>query len=213
MTPAVSLLLKAPVVGSVKTRLAATVGARRATEIYRQLVERQMRALPRGWPVFVHFDPPSAEAAMRAWLQPLRSESDGPIEFAPQPPGDLGVRIHAALLHAFATGAPAAIVIGGDCPALGPTLLVNAAATLSDHDAVLGPADDGGYYLLGLKAPCADLFASVAWSTPAVLDQTRARLRAARRRTAELPVLADVDDEAGWRRAVAAGLLPPRAGE
>jgi len=212
LPPHLLILLKAPVPGAVKTRLAATLGAARATAIYRQLVERQLRAIPPDWPVTIHFDPPDAEPAMRAWLTPLRSASISQLPtFIPQPAGDLGTRIHAAFTHAFANGATSALVIGGDCPALDTAILQRAATVLEspDTDTVLGPAADGGYFLLGLKTPTPELFTGLAWSTPAVLDATRARLAAARLTTVELLELADLDDESDWRRAVAAGLLAP----
>eukprot|EP01031_Cornospumella_fuschlensis_P003638 gene3638-4539_t len=74
-------MVKAPTAGAVKTRLASSLGAERATEIYRALVERQLRALPVTWPVVVCFDPPAAEAAMHAWLSPLRASN---LTFAAQ---------------------------------------------------------------------------------------------------------------------------------
>lgn len=214
MTPTLALLLKAPRPGSVKTRLAAEVGAARATEIYRQLAERQLRACPAGWRTVVHFDPPDAEPEMRAWLAPRRAP--GPSwEFRPQPAGDLGVRINAAFAEGFAVGAPGVIAVGGDCPALDETRLGEAAVALLHADAVIGPALDGGYYLLGLRAPCPAAFHGIAWSTPAVLAQTRERLRAVARRIVELPPLEDIDDAASWNRALIAGHLPrlPRSGE
>ena len=212
--PTLVLLLKAPRLGEVKTRLAAALGPARALAIYRQLAERQVRALPPVWPVTIHFTPADATTAaeMGAWLTPLRhaeSPHSAPTYY-PQPDGDLGVRLTAAFAHAFAAGAPSVIALGGDCPSLDSALLHRAADALAQPgtDAILGPAADGGYYLIGLRAPRAELFADIAWSTPAVLTETRARLRTARLRTIELPVLHDLDDAHDWHRAVAAGLLP-----
>ena len=220
MIPTLVLMLKAPRVGAVKTRLAATIGAIHAAVVYRQLAERQLRALPTGWPVTVCFDPPEATVEMRRWIEPMRVANQ-PREFRPQVAGDLGTRLAAAFAAEFAAGAPAVLALGGDCPALDTALLDRAATALAhpDTDAILGPAADGGYYLIGLRAPRPELFANIAWSTPTVLAETRARLRTARLRTIELPVLHDLDDAHDWHRAVTAGLLPadsptdPPAGE
>lgn len=204
MTPTVAVLLKAPRLGIVKTRLAADVGAARALAIYRTLAERQLRAVPAGWPITVNFTPADSGQELQSWLAAIPRIPA--VVYRPQPDGDLGGRIAAAFSQAFAGGAACAFALGGDCPDLDATLLEHAADRLTQPaiDAVLGPAADGGYYLLGLRAPCPGLFVDVAWSTPQVLDQTRARLRNAGLRTYELPVLHDIDTAEDWSRFVAA---------
>jgi 5-methylthioribose kinase len=197
--PTVILMLKAPVAGAVKTRLAATLGAAEAVVIYRGLVERQVRALPAGWPATVHYDPPGAGAWMRRWLGPLRAGRTG-LRFSSQCAGDLGQRLTLAFAREFARGAEAVVAVGGDCPGLDAAGLRAAAVALRTADAVLGPAADGGYYLLGLRRPAPSLFVGVDWSTPKVLVQTCARLRAAGLTWAELTVREDIDDAAGWAR-------------
>lgn len=204
MRPTLVLMVKAPTVGAVKTRLASSVGAERATEIYRALVERQLRALPATWPVVVCFDPPAAEAAMRAWLTPVRATD---LTFAKQAAGDLGERLIAATDDAFGAGAEAVILVGGDCPYLGQGHFEEAAKILTTGQVALGPARDGGYYLISLHRPEPALFTGIAWSSPQVLEQTRARCAAAGLRVCELAELEDVDDEASWQRAVASGVL------
>jgi rSAM/selenodomain-associated transferase 1 len=200
MTPTAVVLLKAPRLGTVKTRLAADLGAPRALAIYRTLAERQLRAIPAGWPITVNFTPVDADQELRTWLAAIPRVPA--IAYCPQPDGDLGVRIAAAFSQAFAGGAPFVFALGGDCPDLDASLLEHAANRLAqpEIDAVLGPAADGGYTLLGLRAPCPDLFVDVAWSTPQVLVQTRAHLRTAGLRTYELPVLNDIDTAADWSR-------------
>ncbi|MBL9202299.1 MAG: TIGR04282 family arsenosugar biosynthesis glycosyltransferase [Opitutaceae bacterium] len=207
MTPALALLLKAPRLGTVKTRLSATLGPVRALAIYRALAERQLAALPPRWPVTIHFAPADAEAEMRTWL--------GPRTYQAQPAGDLGVRISAAIAEGFAQGAPAVIALGGDCPALDAATLHRASLALASpsQPAVLGPAFDGGYYLIGLRRACPAAFVGIDWGTPAVLEQTRERLRSAGVSWSELPALRDVDDEADWHAAVAAGQLPTLASD
>ena len=203
--PRIALLLKTPYPGAVKTRLAATVGEEKALEIYRQLAELQVLALPAGWPVTIYFDPPEAREQMIQWLNPHRPGMNSVAQCA----GDLGARLAAAFAEEFARGAAGVIAVGGDCPGLDEGVLCAAHRALTTVDVVLGPATDGGYYLIGLKQPRADLFTGIAWGTPEVLAQTRARIAASALTSAELPPLDDVDDEAGWRLTVEAGLLPP----
>lgn len=206
MSTVLAVLLKAPTPAEAKTRLAATLGAEPAAAVYQIMVEKQIRNLPLEFAATVYFDPPDAGSAMRRWLSPLRV-APTPLTFRVQPPGDLGVRIAYAFAAEFALGATAMIVMGGDCPALDTDVLRRAAAALTTHDAVLGPASDGGYYLLGLRAPAPRVFVDIDWSTPAVLEQTRARLRAEGLKTLELQPLDDVDDEPALRHAVRAGLI------
>ena len=191
------VLLKAPVEGGVKTRLAATLGATEAVAIYRGLAERQVRAVPEGWPVTVHYDPPGSEATMETWLGALRAG----VRFEAQCEGDLGQRLAHAFAGEFAGGAESVIAVGGDCPALDAEILRAAGAALASAEVVIGPARDGGYYLIGLRRGSVHrLFEDIDWSTPRVLEQTRARIREAGMIHAELPVLEDVDDAASWER-------------
>jgi hypothetical protein len=189
-------MLKAPRPGTVKTRLAAEVGADSATRIYRQLAERQLAAVPAEWALEVHFSPAEAEAEMRAWLGPRP-------KLTPQTGADLGARMANALTSAWAAGRAEVLVVGGDCPELDEALLREAARQLETHDVVLGPANDGGYYLIGLKAPCPALFAGMAWSTDTVYAETLRRAADAGLRVGRLPLHDDVDTLADWRRCLA----------
>ena len=92
-------------------------------------------------------------------------------------------------------------MIGSDCPGLTAALLREAASVLPNRDAVIGPADDGGYWLLGLREPCPDLFTDIAWSTPEVYPETLRRLDAYGINPHLLPELTDIDtgeDLAAW---------------
>lgn len=196
----IQLYLKAPRPGAVKTRLASTTGEGRATAVYRQMVERQLYALPRDWSLDVRFEPSDAEEKLREWL--------GDLEFTPQSDGDLGDRISNGVEDAFANGAELVFCIGADCPGLKAVHFQQAWEFLeTGADVVFGPTEDGGYYLLGQKKHHPRLFADIPWST----DQTlRASLRNAKDnglRFALLPKLYDVDEEGDWRRAVEEGLL------
>lgn len=206
ITPTIILLLKAPRPGEVKTRLATTVGSPMAVIIYRQMVGKLLNDIPKDWPIQIHFTPANATQQIHEWLAPFDRSS---LTYHIQPTGDLGVRLATAYSHAFSQGSGSVIALGGDCPALDTASLIIAATHLTSHDAVIGPAEDGGYYLLGLQHPQPSLFTAMSWSTPAVLDETRSRLNQLNLRTIELPPLYDVDVEADWQRAVAAGWLHP----
>ena len=196
-TPTLCLMLKAPRAGEVKTRLAREIGAERAAEIYRRLVEWQLASIPAHWRVEIHFTPAGARDEMRSWLG-----APGNAQFFPQSDGDLGTRLKAAIGGAFTRTAGFVICIGGDCPALDRTKLCAAAGALAAHEAVAMPALDGGYVLIGLAAPNLFLFDGIAWSTPQVLAQTRAQ---AERHGLALHIaseaLEDVDDLESLRRA------------
>lgn len=121
----------------------------------------------------------------RAWLGPE-------LRYAPQASGDLGARLHEAFQTALRNGS-AVICIGSDVPGITPTILFQAHEKLIDHDVVLGPAADGGYYLIGMKRFFPELFASIDWGTEQVYKQTQEVISALGLLAAELPVLSDID--------------------
>ncbi len=191
--PVLVVMLKAPRPGLVKTRLARELDAASAVAIYRRLVEHQLRAVPETWRVEIHFSPADAANEMNAWLGPKPT-------YFPQAGEDLGARLIAATVGAFARGAYGVVVIGGDCPALDGATLQLAASGLQQTDVVLGPAADGGYYLIGLRCSQPHLFAEVPWSTAGVFAATTARVRAAALSLTTLELKEDVDDLASWLR-------------
>jgi rSAM/selenodomain-associated transferase 1 len=179
-------MLKAPRPGTVKTRLAAAIGADEATRVYRRLAERQLAAIPPDWPVEVHFAPSDARDEMRAWLGPR------PALFA-QAEGDLGARLTHAVADTFTRHKTSALVIGGDCPELDPATLRAATEALRKSPVVLGPADDGGYYLIGLTDSHPALFAEIPWSTQRVLAATLHQAATLNLGVHLLPAKGDVD--------------------
>jgi rSAM/selenodomain-associated transferase 1 len=203
---AVLVFVRAPEAGRVKTRLAAEIGAAAALRVYVRLAEHAVaQARASGASVRVHFTPAEAGEAVRGWL----GES---AEYLPQREGDLGERMRRAFDEAFAAGHGQVVVVGSDLPDVSAELLRRAFALLERHEAVLGPARDGGYYLLGLRRPVPEVFRGIAWSTPEVFAATVARLRTAGIEPALLETLADVDEAEdlppGWR-AWAAGAEEP----
>jgi hypothetical protein len=177
----------------VKTRLAAAIGAGKAAALYRAFAQDTCRAALRarvderrllytpGPPV-----PPRIARLLPARLR-LR------FRFEPQGQGDLGRRLDRAIARALASGFRRVVVIGSDAPLIQPEVIDEAVAALATHDLVLGPARDGGYYLLGLGRRAPSLFSGIPWSTGAVLRRTLGRARRAGLRVKELPALPDVD--------------------
>lgn len=156
--------------GQVKTRLARDLGPSAAAEIYRASLETTlMRLLGSTDCGVLCYSPQENHAEFEA----LAGEW---WHCQPQVEGDLGARMATFFDEAFAAGMERVVLIGSDSPTLPLAYLHAAFAALQTHDAVLGKAADGGYYLIGLVRPCPDLFTEVAWSTPEVWQQTTSRL-------------------------------------
>lgn len=173
-----------PVPGRVKTRLAAAVGEAEAARIYRLLLEHTVGcALATGVPVTLSL----AEAPSAGWSAP-----EG-VRLEVQAPGNLGERMGAAFGAAFARGAGAVVLVGSDCPGVRPAHLAAAFGRLGEVPVVLGPAADGGYWLVGQRAPGVDCFSGVPWSSERTLEVTRRRLEELGVAWAELGRLRDVD--------------------
>jgi rSAM/selenodomain-associated transferase 1 len=195
--PAVAVMARVPGAGPVKTRLHATLTPALATELYRCfLLDRldALAALPGVAPV-VAFTPPVARAEMAA-LTPAG------VRLVPQRGADLTERLTALLGDLLAEGDPAALAMDSDSPTLPMSRVSEAAEVLvAGHaDVVLGPSEDGGYYLVGIRAPQPALFTEIPWSTGRVLAATRARAAALDLRAHLLAPWFDVDDEPALRR-------------
>lgn len=186
------IFAKDPRPGQVKTRLAASIGSARAAEWYRRTAREIIDELRGGpWLTMIRFCPDAAGKAIRSWLGSDR------LSFGPQGPGDLGDRMRRAVRSALAEGSEGhrVCVIGTDAPDVDGAVVEDAFALLEkDRDVVLGPAADGGYYLIGVDEDRPALFRDMPWSTAEVLQTTRDRIRTAGLEWAELPTLADVDD-------------------
>ena len=196
---AVAVLAKAPVAGFAKTRLIPVLGAEGAAALQARLIARAVAtACAAGvGPVTVWATPDETHPA----LQTIAGEFA--VALARQRGGDLGARMLAALA---AANAPA-LVIGTDCPALAADHLRTAAGILrSGTDAVVVPAEDGGYALIGLRAPEPALFSEMRWSTPSVMDETRRRLERLGMSWQEPVTLWDVDLPADLERLRRIGL-------
>lgn len=199
------VFVKAPEPGRVKTRLGRIIGARRAATLYRRMglrvVERCLD--PHRYRTMVWFAPVESDAAVRGWLGQLGIDG-----FLGQAPGGLGARLLGAFAYHFANGAHRVVIIGSDCPGVDAALIRRAFSALEESDLVIGPAQDGGFYLLGLTRRAPGLFRRIEWSTAAVFRQVMRNASVLGRTVAVLRTLRDVDTV---EDAQAAGLLnsPP----
>ena len=190
----VALFLKVPALGKVKTRLAKTMGDEGALMAYADLVKFLLNRLE-GSRIHIHHTSPDP-SPMVEWLgeKYVYSLQDGL---------GLGERLPHAMELEFAEGADKLIFIGGDCPFIDQARIESAFAALDDCEVVIGPATDGGYYLIGLKALHSGLFEDVAWGTKAVFKRTLKICRKLGLSCSTLPEESDVDDFESWERAKA----------
>lgn len=157
------LFTRYPVAGQAKTRLVPAIGPSAAAEVHRKLTERTIGLLLSGpHRVEVHYSG-GALAQFENWL-------GQEINYVEQPEGDLTAKLLAAM-------DPAPVIFfGSDTPDLDSRHIDAAIEALHDHDVTIGPAEDGGYYLIGLRRPLPYLFRNISWSTETVLDETLDRI-------------------------------------
>ena len=194
------LFAREPVAGKVKTRLIPTLGAEGARDLYLQLLRRQIAVLAQEPPcpaeLWVEGDP--AHPAFAGFPGALRRQRGA----------DLGERMRRAADDVLARHG-AVVIIGSDCPQLDRDYLCAALTALAQgEDAVLGPAHDGGYVLIGLRRRAPAVFAGVEWGSSRVLEQTLARLRGEGLRHRLLDTLADVDRPEDLALLASCGIQP-----
>jgi rSAM/selenodomain-associated transferase 1 len=194
MNPPVRLIIfaRAPVAGECKTRLIPALGAEGAAALHARLVEHALRiAIASGaGPVSLWCSGDAADP----FFQHCATEFDVPLHV--QSAGDLGER----MLGAFASTEGPALLAGSDVPSITAQDWQDCAKALEDHDAAFLPAEDGGYALVGMRHPRAKIFRDMAWSHAGVMDETRARMRAAGMTWREVRTVWDVDEEPGLAR-------------
>ncbi len=189
------VFLKYPKPGRVKTRLAASVGSEKAAALYQRMAEYVVAQTDstRYCP-FLLVEPSEKLTDFQRWLGKDK-------HYIPQSPGGLGEKLLQAFTHFFEGGAQSVIAIGSDCLDLQEKDILNAFQQLGPSDVVIGPAVDGGYYLIGftrrvyqlLKADLSSLFNDMDWSTPSVYSQTEERLQRCNLNISTLSVKRDID--------------------
>jgi len=184
---ALIIFVKKPELGKVKTRLADSIGDRRALEVYHQLLERTLVfTQPLAMDKFVYYTPEIVHDDLWADDQYFKAKQSG---------NDLGEKMQHAFEQLFEAGYQQILIIGSDCYQLSSQIIGQAYQALEQHDVVVGPSTDGGYYLLGMKQMHPALFQNKAWSTAQVLEQTIADIKKYRLSCFLLPELTDVDRE------------------
>ncbi|KAL3161077.1 hypothetical protein ABBQ38_009460 [Trebouxia sp. C0009 RCD-2024] len=200
----VAIFARLPVLGKVKTRLASGVGPERALRFYKACAEHVFRECSKceSTRATVYFSVDNDLPGAKAWL----AAADLALPCAPQVKDqDLGVRMHAALEALLAQQCTSkAIVLGTDIPDISASILQQAVSALDSHELVIGPAVDGGYYLLGTTVAIKELFQGIAWSTESVFQQTMQKAKELQLQAYTLPMLQDIDtmqDLEQWHRA------------
>jgi uncharacterized protein len=179
-----------PEPGNAKTRLIPALGTEGAADLHRRMTEHtiaQARLLQQQCSVsiVVHFTGGNSDQ-MQYWL-------GHDLQYQPQHSGNLGDRLIYAFQLAFAQGATNVIAVGTDCPDVTAELLATGFEKSKTHGLVIGPASDGGYYLIGLQRLFSDLFTNIAWSTNVVLAQTLEIAQQLQLNVSCLPMLNDID--------------------
>ena len=181
--PLIQVFCKAPVLGKVKTRLIQKFGARRALDLHKQMIERLMADFS--------LDTPQTEL----WITPVRDHvffERYAVSRFQQEGDDLGARMSGALQDGLIRH-ESVILVGTDLPLINKSYIDLAISGLRDHAVVLGPAEDGGYGLVGVNKEIPDMFFDIEWGTEKVLSQTCNRLNRGDLDYCLLPLIWDVD--------------------
>ncbi|NIS75616.1 MAG: DUF2064 domain-containing protein [Deltaproteobacteria bacterium] len=180
---------KYPEPGKVKTRLAEDIGAERAATIYSYMAETVINNVSNqgNYRTEIFFDPPDKDKEIRSWL------GNTPDSYLPQHGDTLGGRISNAFRTVFSGVSDRAVIIGTDCLDVSADMVRYAFECLENYHSVIGPADDGGYYLLGLNRYEPEIFQNIDWSTDQVLKQTMGRIKEKGLSLFMLDPLTDID--------------------
>ncbi|HET8828999.1 MAG TPA: TIGR04282 family arsenosugar biosynthesis glycosyltransferase [Pelobium sp.] len=182
---AIIIFLKYPELGRSKTRLAATVGDKNALKVYNELLNHTyLITKDLNADKYLFYDKFSGNKM--PW-------GDDLYFTAYQKESDLGGRMHDAFEQLFAKGYQRILIIGSDCFELGQNIIEGALEALKTNDVVIGPAKDGGYYLLGLNKTIPQLFTNIPWSTDEVFQMTTNILESLGIQYATTPTLSDID--------------------
>ena len=186
------IFVKNPILGSVKTRLGETIGNRQALEVYLKLLYYTKNNIEK------------LNCEKKVCYDKFVDERDiwnNSIFFKQkQTNGSLGNRMKAAFQAEFINNANKVVIIGSDCPEITPDIINQAFLKLDTHNTVIGPATDGGYYLLGMREFIPEVFENKSWSTSTVKDDTIKDLNYLNKKYYILPFLQDIDTEEDYKR-------------
>lgn len=198
-----------PVPGNTKTRLIPALGANGAARLQREMTEFTLTNLyllsqSTNFEIYIYYSGGDRDW-MQAWLDPVIEKFNlktitanaqttfNPLYYQEQAHGDLGERMQQAFDDAFQSGIQQAVIIGTDCPDLNSALITEAFTALQHHEVVLGPAQDGGYYLIGLHRSLPELFQHITWGSDRVLAQTLQIIKQHNLSHYQLQTLTDID--------------------
>ena len=200
MKEALVLMAKAPLAGQVKTRLIGALTAEDAADLYAAFLSDTFVVMEdiaderEGLRLVLCYTPEGEEEAFE------KVEREGSLMLA-QRGADLGERLQNCFADLFKMGYETVVIIGGDSPTLPGENIWDAFESLTEHDGiVIGPTEDGGYYLIGMRQLHRAVLTDIPWSTPQVLSVTRERIEAAKLDLLELPPWYDVDTPADLDR-------------
>lgn len=180
------IFIKNPELGKVKTRLANSIGEFKALQVYKKLLKKTLHVAGK------------TDVRRQVWYSSfidLEDEIDSDsFEKYLQSGSDLGGRMKNSFQQVFDEGVDRAVIIGSDCPSLNEKIIENAFDRLEENDLVIGPSEDGGYYLLGMSRFFETLFDDIEWSTESVLKATLQKAKKNELRVYQLPVLNDIDN-------------------
>ena len=165
---ALVIFIRFPHPGKVKSRLARTLGAENATVFYQlcaQQIARELDRVPGEVKKYLSYSDNSDKDDIRHWV-------GSRFRLIPQAEGDLGQRLEQSFRSFLEGVSGKAIIMASDVPDLSTDIMNDAVSALDNHDLVIGPCNDGGYYLIGMKQPHGELFKGISWSTDKVLEQT-----------------------------------------
>jgi rSAM/selenodomain-associated transferase 1 len=204
---ALLIFVKYHVRGRVKTRLSPELTPEEASTFYGALARDIVRVNGSSddYETTVYFAPESAYSELRSWLGPG-------VPLQKQRGEDLGERQHRAIEQALGSGYDRVVLIGSDCPTITPSDVKTALESLREADLVIGPAEDGGYYLIGLDRPVRSIFEDIEWSSERVLRQTLEKAENVGLRVRLLDVKRDIDrygDLEAYYRSVREGRREP----
>lgn len=201
MNSVLILFIKNPAIGKVKTRLAKSIGEKKALGVYRELLKKTVK-------IASHIN---LNCKKEVWYSDYINEKDqidiNTFDKKLQRGKHLGERMSDSFRLAFKNGFEKAVIIGSDCPELTSDTIESAFGLLDDNDMVIGPSFDGGYYLLGLNKYHPDLFSEIEWSSNKVLSSTIQKAENLNLKVSQLPVLNDIDTIEDLRNSSISNLL------